>query len=86
MWANYTGTFNDANAIPIEKVNRRFQQLTCNNEFAGNRKYFNDLCNNIKPTQQDIKEFNAEDFIVEVDKKTDVENNDQLERQCSSNY
>ncbi|KAA6383111.1 MAG: hypothetical protein EZS28_021360 [Streblomastix strix] len=99
IWSNFTCTCNDMNAIPAEKGNRRFQYFTCNNEFAGEREYFQNLCQDIQPQKQgeyneefmgillhyfrtlDIQGFDAEDFIVQASRKTDVEYNEQLERQ-----
>ncbi|KAA6356915.1 MAG: hypothetical protein EZS28_047558, partial [Streblomastix strix] len=96
---NFTCTCNDVNAIPAEKGNRRFQYFTCNNEFAGEREYFQNLCKDIQPQKQgeyneefmgillhyfrtlDIQRFDAEEFIVQASRKTDVVYNEQLERQ-----
>ncbi|KAA6368563.1 MAG: hypothetical protein EZS28_035911 [Streblomastix strix] len=99
IWSNFTCTCNDVNAIPAEKGNRRFQYFTCNNEFAGEREYFQNLCKDIQPQKQgeyndefmgvllhyfrtlDIEGFDAEEFIVQASRKTDVVYNEQLERQ-----
>ncbi|KAA6392626.1 MAG: hypothetical protein EZS28_011850 [Streblomastix strix] len=58
IWSNFTCTCNDVNAIPAEKGNRRFQYFTCNNEFAGEREYFQNSCNDIQPQKQG--EYNEE--------------------------
>ncbi|KAA6401725.1 MAG: hypothetical protein EZS28_002753 [Streblomastix strix] len=99
IWSNFTFTCNDMNAILAEKSNRRFKYFTCNNEFAGEREYFQNLCQDIQPQKQreyneefmgillhyfrilDIQGFDAEDFIVQASRKTEVECNEQLERQ-----
>ncbi|KAA6394795.1 MAG: hypothetical protein EZS28_009676 [Streblomastix strix] len=99
IWNNFTCTSNDVNGIPAEKGNRRFQYFTCNNEFAGEREYFQNLCKDIQPQKQgeyneefmgillhyfrtlDIQGFDAEDFIVQASRKTNVIYNEQLERQ-----
>ncbi|KAA6387438.1 MAG: hypothetical protein EZS28_017036 [Streblomastix strix] len=49
---NFTCTCNDVNDIPAEKRNRRFQYFSCNNEFAGEREYFQNLCKDIQPQKQ----------------------------------
>ncbi|KAA6329847.1 MAG: hypothetical protein EZS28_053569, partial [Streblomastix strix] len=56
--SNFTCTCNDVNAIPAEKGNRRFQYFTCNNEFAGECEYFQNLCKDIQPQKQG--EYNEE--------------------------
>ncbi|KAA6363910.1 MAG: hypothetical protein EZS28_040563 [Streblomastix strix] len=84
IWSNFTYTCNDMNAIPAEKGEREYFQNLCQDiqpqkqgeyfeEFIGILlHYFRTL---------DIQGFDAEDFIVYASRKTDVEYNEQLERQ-----
>ncbi|KAA6402669.1 MAG: hypothetical protein EZS28_001799 [Streblomastix strix] len=99
IWSNSKRTCNDMNEIPAEKGNRRFQYFTCNNEFAGEREYFQNLCKDIQLQKQsefneefigillnyfrtlDIQGFDAEEFIVQASRMTNVVYNEQLERQ-----
>ncbi|KAA6349207.1 MAG: hypothetical protein EZS28_051942 [Streblomastix strix] len=87
IWSNFTLTCNDTNSIPPEKGNREYFQNLCkdiqpikqgeyNEEFMGILLHFFRTL--------DIKGFDAEEFIVQASRKTDVAYNEQLERQYTS--
>ncbi|KAA6366924.1 MAG: hypothetical protein EZS28_037549, partial [Streblomastix strix] len=84
IWSNFTCTCNDVNGIPAEKGEREYFQNLCKDihpqkQDEYNEEFMSVLLHYFRTL--DIQGFDAEDFIVQASRRTNVVYNEQLERQ-----